>query len=107
VNTAAEDTDKTASVLDGSAHALSDETGSVAELLENFLVEVNSFKKIVRGEKDTTTRETDAATSEEDQTEEIVPEETPAEETQPEAIQDAEETQEAERESPDEVEKAA
>jgi hypothetical protein len=36
-----------------------------------------------------------------------VPEETPAEETQPEAIQDAEETQEAERESPDEVEKAA
>ena len=49
VNTAAEDTDKTAGVLDGSAHALSDETGSVAELLENFQVEVNSFKKIVRG----------------------------------------------------------
>jgi len=107
VNTAAEDTDKAAGVLDGSAHALSDETGSVAELLENFLVEVNSFEKIVRGEKETTTRETDAATSEEDQTEEIVSEETSAEETQPEAIQDAEETRGVDVEPPDEVEKAA
>jgi hypothetical protein len=87
VNSAAEDTDKATGVLDGSAHALSNETGSVAELLENCLVEVNSFEKIVRGEKDTTTRETDAATSEEDQTEETQPEETQPEAIQPKAIQ--------------------
>lgn len=51
VNAAASDTDNAADVLDKSALDLSDETASVAELLENFLVEVNSFEKIVRGVK--------------------------------------------------------
>ena len=36
-----------------SAHALSDETTSVDELLKKFMVEVKSFEQIVRGEKDT------------------------------------------------------
>lgn len=51
VNAAASDTDNAADVLDKSALDLSDETASVAELLENFLIEVNAFEKIVRGEK--------------------------------------------------------
>lgn len=61
VNAAATDTDNAAGVLDKSAHDLSEETASVAELLENFLVEVNSFEKIVRGEKDTVSRARTAA----------------------------------------------
>jgi methyl-accepting chemotaxis protein len=53
VNAAAKDTDNAAGVLDMSAHALSDETTSVDELLKKFMVEVKSFEQIVRGEKDT------------------------------------------------------
>ncbi|MGB0630665.1 MAG: methyl-accepting chemotaxis protein [Alphaproteobacteria bacterium] len=53
VNAAAKDTDNAAGVLDMSAHALSDETTSVDQLLKKFMVEVKSFEKIVRGEKDT------------------------------------------------------
>lgn len=101
VNTAAAETDNSAGVLDESAQALSNQTESVAELLRNFLVEVNSFEQIVRGEKDTTTREVEAAASEE-----AAPEETVSGETQDvEAV--SADAASPEAASPDEVEKAA
>jgi cytochrome c556 len=52
VNAAAKDTDNAAGVLDMSAHALSDETTSVDQLLKKFMTEAKSFGQIVRGEKD-------------------------------------------------------
>ena len=56
VNAAAKDTDNAAGVLDMSAHALSEETTSVDQLLNNFMIGVKSFEQIVRGEKDTKDR---------------------------------------------------
>lgn len=65
VNAAAKDTDNAAGVLDMSAHALSEETKSVDQLLNNFMIEVKSFEKIVRGEKDTEYRRNSSVASEE------------------------------------------
>ena len=65
VNAAAKDTDNAAGVLDMSAHALSEETKSVDQLLHNFIIEVKSFEKIVRGEKDTEDRRNSSVASEE------------------------------------------
>ena len=80
VNAAASDTDNVAGSLGASANALNDEIESASELFQRFLIEVNSFEKIVRGEIDTSAGERQVAGNEETQADDSVP---PADESAP------------------------
>ncbi len=70
---AASDTDNVADSLGTSANALDEEIESASELSQRFLMEVNSFEKIVRGEIDTSAGERQVAGNEETQADEPVP----------------------------------
>jgi methyl-accepting chemotaxis protein len=80
VNAAASDTDNVADSLGTTANALNDEIESASELFQRFLIEVNSFEKIVRGEIDTSAGERQVAGNEKTQADDSVP---PADESAP------------------------